>query len=527
VAKIATADCETDPFLHGRIPEAFLWGYYDGETYREFKSAAEFVAFISTQNVIIYFHNGGKFDFHMLIEMIPYQQLRIVHNRILSIKIGKAELRDSYAILPVKLADYRKDDIEYWKLEKSVRHKYMKEISAYQRGDCVYLYELVDAYIGLAGRRLTLASNALGFAKALGIDPGRTNKLFDQQFRGDYFYGGRCEALRKGSFKDVNMYDIRSAYPFAMCHDHPTGDAFRLSDKLLDPERSRLCFYKVDATSRGAFPRRARGGGIYFPHERGTFTVTGHELHAAIDTGSCDLHRVIECREFYDSINFSDYVLFWFDERMKHEKAKPENIVAKLMMNSLYGKTAQNPENYCDYFMVEKGSPVPEGWHLAAELPSYDLLFRRHAEHMKEKMKEKYDAFPQYINVATGSSITGQVRAMLLRAIASQGGEALYCDTDSLFTRGELATGDNLGQWQFEGKAKTIHIAGKKLYAAQMYEKDKKGKYKQKVACKGVKLTFDEIKHITKGGEVVWKNEAPNFSLVKPPQFTVRKVKRR
>lgn len=519
--KIAVADAETDPFLHGRVPEPFLWGYYNGDEYEWFDNTADFVEFIKTRREIIYVHNGGKFDFHLMLKFFPHQKIRIIHNRIISIKVGEAELRDSFAIIPVKLADYQKEEIEYWKFEKSVRHKHMREILRYLESDCINLYELVKGYVEIAGSKLTLAGNALAHSKKLGLDPGKTNKHFDEIFREGYYFGGRCQALKHGVFENVNMYDIRSAYPFAMIHDHPTGDCFRLTDKLLDEKRSELCFYKIRADSAGAFARRAKNGGLYFPHEKNAiFTTTGRELYAALETRSCVLHEIIECREFYRSINFREYVEFWFNERKKHDKGTPKNIAAKFMLNSLYGKTAQNPENFCDYMLAEKDAELEEGWHLAAEMPDYDLHFRRHMEHMQSKLGDQYPNFPQFINVATGSSITGFVRSLLLRAIASQNGKAIYCDTDSLFTHGQLKTGDNLGDWQFEGTAKILYMAGKKLYAAKMQDGD------IKKASKGVNFTFDEIKRVTEGETITWKSDAPNFSLAKSPKFVIRKVSR-
>lgn len=519
--KIAVADAETDPFLHGRVPEPFLWGYYNGEDYEYFETTAEFVTYIENRHEIIYVHNGGKFDFHLMLKWFPSQKIRIVHNRIISIKIGKAELRDSYAIIPIKLADYQKEEIQYWKFEKNIRSKHMREIKRYLESDCINLYELVKGYIEIAGAKLTLASNALAHAKSLGIDPGKTNKHFDEQFRGDYYHGGRCQALRMGEFENVNMYDIKSAYPFAMTHDHPTGDSYRVTNILLDKKRSELCFYKIRADSTGAFARRAKNGGIYFPHEKNAiFSTTGHELYAAIETGAAKIYEIIECREFYQSINFTAYVEFWFNERKKHAKGTPKNIAAKYMANSLYGKMAQNPENYCDYMLVEKNADIEEGWHLAAEMPDYDLHYRRHMEHMLSKLGDDYPNFPQFINVTTASSITGFVRSLLLRAIASQGDKAIYCDTDSLFTHGTLKTGDDLGNWQFEGKAAKLYMAGKKLYAAEMEDKT------IKKASKGVNFSFEDIKKVCQGETITWKSDAPNFSLAKSPRFVIRSVSR-
>jgi hypothetical protein len=70
--KLAVIDAETDPFRYGRKPEAFAWGFYDGETYVDFWGAdstlklMNYIAALREPHVI-YAHNGGKFDFFYLL----------------------------------------------------------------------------------------------------------------------------------------------------------------------------------------------------------------------------------------------------------------------------------------------------------------------------------------------------------------------------------------------------------------------------------------------------------------------------
>ena len=139
--KIAVADCETDPFMPGRIPKPFAWGYYDGEQYQEFRSTLEFVEFLKEQPVICYAHNGGKFDWHFILqELEPYDDIMVISGRIAKCNIGLAECRDSYNILPVPLSAYKKDDIDYAIMEEDERDKpeNSEKISAYLKSDCVY-----------------------------------------------------------------------------------------------------------------------------------------------------------------------------------------------------------------------------------------------------------------------------------------------------------------------------------------------------------------------------------------------------
>src|ERR1700741_2307867 len=90
------ADCETDPFKNKRVPKPFVWGLYTGTSFYSFKTAEEFVDFIKDQDVIIYFHNGGKFDIHFLLKFINLGvEIQVINGRLVVAHIGKAEIRDS------------------------------------------------------------------------------------------------------------------------------------------------------------------------------------------------------------------------------------------------------------------------------------------------------------------------------------------------------------------------------------------------------------------------------------------------
>ena len=147
-----TADCETDPFKFGRVPSPFIWGLYrrerNGEVfYREFQSGRHFADYIKKQGIIVYFHNGGKFDIHFLADYLnKHEKILMINSRLVRGRIGQAEVRDSYALMPFPLSSYKKDDIDYTKLEANVRHLHMPEIRAYLKADCEYLFDLIEAF---------------------------------------------------------------------------------------------------------------------------------------------------------------------------------------------------------------------------------------------------------------------------------------------------------------------------------------------------------------------------------------------
>jgi hypothetical protein len=519
-------DCETDPFQHGRVPEPFVWGAWNGEEFHSWESAEDFLMFFMGKKCLVYFHNGGKFDFHFLLKLMgDGMKIRMINGRIVEIVYGSMILRDSYAIIPTALGAYQKDKIDYAKFEKEVRHEHMEEIIRYMKSDCVYLLELVQAFRDKAGKNLTIASTALSFCKRkIGTDPGKSDFNFDSKMRRFYF-GGRVEAFKPGIHGQASVYDIKSAYPFAMNHVHPSGTYITQNKRSEGAD-----FLTVQCFSNGAFPKRNREG-LFFPIDKDIFNVTGWEFETAKRHGLISDIEIIDCVHFENRISFSGYVNHWFAEKQFAEDMgnKTNRHIAKIMLNSLYGKLAQNPLNYDDYKIVEPGTPEENGWHVDYVTENYEVQRKSTRENMDEIHGEDWKEKPLFLNVATAASITGFVRAMLLDAIHTTGRDKVaYCDTDSVIvlendTR-TLSIGRELGSWDLEGITPRIGIAGKKLYVTEKFiDGPKKGEFK--LASKGVRLEAKDVWDLCNGKEITWNNDAPTFSLVREPKFVVRKIR--
>jgi DNA polymerase type B, organellar and viral len=537
--RIAVIDCETDPFKRYRIPKPFAWGYYDGEQYHQFTDTARAAAFLAEQDVICYAHNGGRFDWHFLLDYAtPFDPLMLINGRIASMRIGLAECRDSYNILPIPLREYKKDDMDYSIMEEAERHKPKNwaRIMAYLRNDCVYLHELITRFIGEYGQVLTQAGAAMKqWQKISEREVPRTTGAFHEQFA-PYYYGGRVQCFQSGIIEtDFSVYDINSAYPYAMLHKHPYSDTY---SQIEGYERG-ADFYRVRCKSLGAFPFRGLGGGesgsmagLSFPQdgEVREFTVTGWEYDAARATKTLAGAKILESITFTDHTDFAPYVNHFYQARLG-AKARGDTaggIFAKLFMVSLYGKFAANPENYREYMVVPMnlaaglGDLVEhdgemdnlEGWEFGGEFGPWALAERKLDEHRQ-----------RFYNVATGASITGFVRAMLWRAICSSKG-VIYCDTDSIAVRAKGASillNDGLGHWKHEGDFDRAGIAGKKLYIMRGVP-DAKGVRAYKVASKGVRLTNAQLWQVARGGCADYIPDVPTFSPKKTPVFTKRHI---
>ena len=249
--RVAVIDSETDPFLFGRKPEPFMWGFYDGENYVEFwdtktgTCTENLLDYIQSREepLIIYAHNGGKFDFFFFMEHgVIENPALIINGRIVKAAfLGIHEIRDSYAIIPVPLRKMvgskfgDKLDIEYEKLEKEVRHTHKEEISKYCKQDNLVLYEYVMNFRKLFGDKLTVGSAAISELEKL-HPVMRQNTSHDEEFR-KFYYGGRVECFEAGKIvapegRKFKIFDVNSMYPGAMQHyDHPLGGNYvRLKD---------------------------------------------------------------------------------------------------------------------------------------------------------------------------------------------------------------------------------------------------------------------------------------------------------
>lgn len=516
--EIYTADCETDPFKRDRVPKPFIWGAYNGDEFEYFETVQEFVDFFKNRRVIVYAHNGGKFDWHFLLNHIDeFEPIMVIGGRLAKFKIGECEFRDSYNILPLPLAAYKKDEFDYTKLEANVRKKHWPEIMQYLENDCVFLYEIVSRFISDYGMNLTLAGAAMKFWHNMGIaEPQKSTREFYESLS-PYYYGGRVECFETGLINEkFNVIDINSAYPNAMMDFHPYGTEYLHTNKLPDNDRDiAKCFIKLDAMSLGAFPIRTKEG-LRFPNDVHVreFTITGHEFLAARDTNCLHKYKIKEVFVFLDQVTFKEYVLHFYaqKEEAKRNGDKAGEINAKLMLNTLYGKYAANPEKYEEYIMMNSA------FIEASEIDGYSFCndFGKNALLSKPLEENKQ----RYFNIAVAASITGSVRAYLWRHIKMCGG-VMYCDTDSIAARDISKVKLDpykLGEWDLEAKCMSGGIAGKKLYAF----KTEKGKYK--TASKGVRLSAAEILKVAGGEKVIYMPEAPTFSLKRGITFGSREI---
>lgn len=458
----------------------------------------------------IYAHNGGRFDYKFLLPHLR-GDIKFKGNSIMKAHIGEHELRDSLHILPTALASLQKDAFDYRKMNKKVRHKHKAEIIQYCINDCKYALEFIMHFVEKHGFKISIGQAAYGQVKALYPMIENLSQGQDRIFR-QFFFGGRVETFEgvihyKGPLKYI---DLNSAYSAVMAYViHPIGKVWTRANVIT----RETFFIELSCTSRGALILRDKdeegGWRTRAPHGYNRFYTTIHEYQAAIDLGlisDITIHATHNCGL---STTFSEFVIPRYDERRKITAEMKNHLegsaswahlnkdqtIIKFELNNAYGKFAQNPERYFESWLTEPGQEPPideagEGWKISAMSGNYWLW---------KKPNEDF----RYNNVATGASITGAQRAVLLRAIHAVE-RPLYCDTDSLICvdTGNLEMHETqLGAWKIEAELDELIVNGKKHYAYHAPKKDK-----WTVRCKGASgITLEQVTSVNQGERILVK----------------------
>lgn len=536
--QLLTLDCETDPFLAGRIPTPFAWGLYDGETFEytwgKDCTADMMTVLYNTKPSIIYIHNGGKFDVYFMMDYLINEPMRIINGRIVKAKLkcagGFHEIRDSYAILPIALKRVDtvggKLEIEYALMEAGEREKHRKEIVTYLKRDVVFLHRLVSGFVGMFGLQLTIGTTAMKELQKLHTFE-KLSLSEDKPIRRDYYYGGRVECFESGiidgSFK---VYDVNSMYPYAMKTSlHPIGRSYFNGSTITGD----TCFITATGTNYGAFPFREKNGSLNFSKEYGTFHVTRHEWDVAEELGLFRCDKILAAHNYDSQVSFAEFVDKFYSLRMGAQARgdEIEKLFFKLILNSAYGKFAQSSENYCEYRITDLDTDLHSiGWKLNNFV---DTKTEWKEQNKFDKKKNRYlgqwlvwerpSLDENMYNVATGCSITGSARALLLRGLHSAK-RPIYCDTDSIICENLPSRNTkDLGDWKLEAKCDRAAIAGKKLYA--LFD----GPECVKQASKGVNISPAQILEVCQGGEVESVRESPSFKLDGLHVFISRKIR--
>jgi len=380
----------------------------------------------------------------MFIDTMNYAQLGVAKIGAI-IGINKIKSPMYLGKYPILLEEFKA--MVYYNLRDS-------EISARFLEFLVVSFEKMGATF-----KSTIASTAMSLF--------RNKYLKDEYFRHDIpvlkdlfkaYYGGRTETFKRGKVSDLNYYDINSLYPSVM-HDclYPDPNTMRIthknSRKYIDMYDgvSSVEIHCPDSIKVPLLPYRYDNK-LYFP--RGTFKgwYSHVELRKAMDLGYILKH--VEKTYYYKEscCPFVDYVSDIYAKRMKYKsEGSVMQLIAKLFLNSLYGKFGQKFEDR-DLWIHEDDFD-PEKHQGTCRIDRIGEYFRVSA-----------DSDPACFCIPIWALyVTAHARLKLYEYLSSC--DPYYCDTDSIITKTALPTSKLLGDMKLEMSISSGFIIKPKMYA--------------------------------------------------------------
>lgn len=491
--KFASSDIEANNWIEFNI----IGIYYKEnniEYYLSFDDIDDYLKFV-TKNLIgyrIYFHNGGRYDFLFLFEkLMQYGTLTIINKDsglialILNLnnKRGKIEFVDSFLLLPSsleKLSKIYNTSVKKYEVDFNKNFSCSdSDIQLHLKNDCIILYEIIEQVYKIDGiLKYTIASQSLTIFKERFFNGYFWNapSKFDNLIRNYFYYGGRVEVYKTFG-KNLYYYDINSLYPFVMLQKMPIGSP-KKTKKFI---KNKIGFYKIKFLQKyesyisPLIYRTTNGNYFVNANFNDEFYVTNLELEYFLNK---KIKIEIVWGYYFEKSDFlfNDYVLHYY--KIKSEtKNETERFLAKLKLNSLYGKFGQKTI----------GNNIEEINENNFDSPIY-------SEELGLVLVEK-NRNVTFRGVYIAAYITALARFTHFQLMEKIGFENIYyCDTDSIVTSKKLSKDfitNEIGKLKLESKIKEGVFLLPKTYA---YIDDNN---KEVVKCKGMKnLTYLELKNL-------------------------------
>lgn len=399
--------------------------------------------------------NKDKNCFTCLIgEQGEFYSLRIKFN---SYKIITFE--DSLKLLPFKEAKIAKDfnlDVKKGKIDYE-NYVVNDETIKYVCDDVKIIAKALDAIKEYKMNKMTVASSAYNTYKdMLGIK--NFNSIFPElnddilnNYR-DCYRGGRCQVnsiYQNKILHNVYRFDINSMYPYIMRNfDLPCGDAI----KIKEMGKYKFEIYKIEVgfyLKDKHIPSLMKRGGLfnktdtYYINSDGIETIYISSPDFELLKRNYDIYylKFIEGYGFNTcKFLFRKYVDYFYE--LKNTTTGAQHVLAKLMLNSLYGKFGSN------YIRVKKNVYYEDGL-------------------VKFINSEPQHATKYYLPVAL--AIVSYAHLLIDNAIHAVGYENfVYCDTDSIHTLVKLDDSfidqKELGKFKLEGLEEKSKYVRQKTY---------------------------------------------------------------
>lgn len=416
---------------------------------------------------ILKFHYDGY-----TIEYIPQKKIAIRKGHHSSVFFDIAQyyhesLVDAYLHNIGKLPDL------YIKMKKERSHftrkycdKYHNQVRKYCIQDCIYTKQLAEHWIKVFFEAFDFYPQRFISSGYLAEKVLINNKiqipLFREipfeinEFAWRSYYGARFEILKRGFIGEAHLYDINSAYPYSLSIiPDITKGKWRKSKTLLND--AHLGFFKIqcdipDEKYIPPFPFRTNNK-LIFPSGKFITYCTLAELRSYDNSKH---YKILESFQYLDNnpiYPYKEFIKSIYNKRLEFKNQNnPLQLPLKIILNSIYGKTAQRVGNRIGNLF----SPI------------------------------------------IASSITGNTRAMLYDFVQKQGieNQVVSFATDSIITTKKLnIDSTKLGDFSYDNSGNDVYVLQNGIYRFN-------GKWKKRGIGNLGNLSIEHLDTIEKNGQL-------------------------
>jgi len=391
---------------------------------------------------------------------------------------------------------------------QSLSNKYKDKIWSYKdesikycQIDCKVLFIIIQKFNELVfnefsvniNKTLTLPALAMVIFKTLYMPKDTIYQLLgkvDAYLRQSYT-GGAVDAYiphnrvtDSGLFEKLYYYDVNSLYPFVMSSiKMPVGKpiAFEGNIRSIDSNAYGFFYCKITSPDYLEHPILQRR----ITTQDGVRTIAGlggwvgwicsAEMDNAMRFGY--QFEILKGYQFDQANIFEGYVQKMYSLRMEYPRSHPMNLIAKLLMNSLYGKFGMKPESS----IVEiYSTSTPE------DTIQFNNALDTYGESLEDYLKidnnyvivrdnlsnYKYDDQDDLyhgldVNVGIASAVTSGGRIWMSLLKNNPNYNLYYSDTDSVVIDSPLPTkliGNDLGLFKLEYEVDRAVFLAPKVY---------------------------------------------------------------
>ena len=399
------------------------------------------------------------------------------------------------------------DDFDIWK----------EKVAEYCVQDCVALYDVLVKFRDLIIEKFGLDINkypttpSLAFAiyrfKYLEENtiPITSGKVYD--FIRKSYTGGSTEMyIPNARNKDIFCYDVNSLYPAVMAENKfPVGKMYQFEG---DPTILNDTYWIGDAKVSTKSDLYQPYLQIHHKTSNGYRTVAANGkfnmiIHAPEYENALKDYKINVSKGYLfesQSNIFKKYVDEMYDLRQQYSKADPMNLVAKLLLNSLYGRFGMQPLFHSNAFLnYEELQEKANKFEIHNIMEISDNLF--FVSYISEEDKDLDESLPRSnnISVSIASAVTAYARIYMSKFKNNPDFNLYYTDTDSIFVDKPISdenVSSDLGNMKLEYIFKKSIFLSPKVYCGITTEGDKICKVKGFTNSKELTLKdFDDLLH--------------------------------